>query len=711
MVLSRIDNSIHYKENREIEESDKSYVATVYQYDILGNDTLYTISLGQEDTQYSSKNVYFFRVYLVAKDEKKGDRVKSQIGVVEYKSSIQNSKPRLKTVVDADGDVDIYENEQTNRPLFYSFVTNQFLQSAEGAEVIAVEEDEDDEVKEEKEKVEKDDEVKEEKVKEDDEVFDIISNDKDTTKPDPSASASDVFVTETQFRPPELLKQETAEMAKQLNDEFRDSSATTWIEKFMKNNEYAIVETISNGDCFFDTIVKAYQQIGKTTTIAKLRAILAEETTQTLYEMNRAIYLDTLAENTNIKKQKSDLKGKFKVCKIRAANPETPKSEVKKIINEDCPVLKEKYTHLKQSEIVNNELLAEFKFMEHVDTMDKLKEVIQTTQYWANTWAISTLERRLNVKIIVMSKEAFDANDLHNVLLCGQLNDTILERQGFFRPDHYILTEYSGNHYQLISYKQKRIFEFPEIPFNIKTLIFNKCLERNAGPYYLIDDIRNFNSRMGNDMNDIDNDNDEINKHLYDNTATFAYYAKSSNPKPGKWNGESMKENKMADFAELNQTKDWRRMLDDQWIAPYQLDDHTWETVEHYYQASKFKQKNRDFYLQFTSNSESPFAKDPELAHAAGSIQGAYKDKAAKEKIIFRDKNKIKVDPDFYVTRHLEERRKALYAKFSQNEDLKKVLLATKKAKLMMFVPRNPAVMDTELMIVRNDLATGRMEV
>jgi predicted NAD-dependent protein-ADP-ribosyltransferase YbiA (DUF1768 family) len=707
MVVSKLDENIHYKEKREIEESDQRYLATIYEYDILDNGTFYTISLGQENTQYASDNIYFFHVYLVSVDSNKGDRVKSQIGIIEYKSAIQNASKRLKTVRDSEGDVDI---EKLNAPLFYGFVTKRFLDKAVpnqkdvdlGVEVI-------------KEAPQAPTEVDEE-----DNVFDIPENLPAAASAASAAAATTIkdgiFEIQTAFRAPEKLPEETLEMAKSLKDEFRDSVKTSWIEKFMKNNEYAIIETAANGDCFFDTLVKAFEQIGKQTTVSKLRAILAQEVTQEFYDTNRTIYVNALAERDTIVADQKKLKTQFQECKKRAKQT-TAKSETNKIL-EDCKLLEEKYENFSKDKKINQEFLHEFDFMEHVDSVEKLKSVIQTTKFWANTWAISTLERILNVKVIVMSKEAFDSGDVNSVLLCGQLNDTVLERQGYFRPDHYIITEYSGNHYKLISYKQKRIFEFSEIPFYIKTLILNKCLERNAGPYYIIDDIRHFNQKMGAPEHDAlaaaasetaddeqEYSRDTANKHLYDKSAVFMYYSKSNGkPAPGKGNGETVKPDQWMDFKDLQKVKDWRRMLDDDWQAPFKLNGHTWETVEHYYQAAKYKEQNRDFYLQFTTDSGSPFAKDPELAHAAGSKAGTYKDKTTKKTVVFRDKKKIAIDPDFYGTRHLEERRKALYAKFSQNEDLKEMLLNTRRAKLNMYVAKKEPVLDTELMIVRNDI-------
>jgi predicted NAD-dependent protein-ADP-ribosyltransferase YbiA (DUF1768 family) len=64
--------------------------------------------------------------------------------------------------------------------------------------------------------------------------------------------------------------------------------------------------------------------------------------------------------------------------------------------------------------------------------------------------------------------------------------------------------------------------------------------------------------------------------------------------------------------------------------------------------------------------------------------------------------SEIKIDPDFYGTRKDEEREKALYAKFSQNEDLKEMLKETKEAVLQKHIPKSKAEKDILLMKVRN---------
>ena len=646
--------------------------------------------------------------------------MKGQIGVIEYRSSIQDPAKRLKQIRDSEGDIDL---DKLNSPLFYRFVKPSFLDRSNAE--IKVGSEKDDQV----------DDLNDNKpVGPPDVVADADGSDMDddaadsvfaipktikkteTKKDIEQVLKQGIFTIETDFQPPKTLPEETKADADELTQQFRESPNNTWIESYMKNNEFAIVPTITNGDCLFDTIVKAFEQIGRKTTPAKLRASLAEELTEDIYKLYRDLYLNAIREKDDILKKQKLLKKEYKDCKQKVKSLTLPKNEERKLM-EDCKKLKGQYDRLTQDKENNDTFLdEEYAFMKGVDSIDKLRQVIQTTQFWANDWAISILERVLNVKLIIMSKTAFESGDLPAVLQCND-NDARLSQQGFFRPDFYIITAYSGNHYELISYKQKFIFTFSELPFYLKTLIMNRCLERNKGAFHLIDEVRNFHLKMGVDLSEIgpkseDGDGDDgagsgsPQNHLYDSSTIFKFYAKSDpKNKPGKGNNETIDARNIADYKDLQKIKDWRRMLDDQWPAPFKMDGHEWETVEHYYQAAKFKNKNHDFYLLFTNTSDSPFAKDADLAKIAGSEKGKYTNKITKKVIVFRDPKKITIDPDFFGTRHLEERQRALYAKFSQSPDLKHVLLATNRAKLMRYVPNAEAVVDKELMTVRNELA------
>ena len=85
-------------------------------------------------------------------------------------------------------------------------------------------------------------------------------------------------------------------------------------------------------------------------------------------------------------------------------------------------------------------------------------------------------------------------------------------------------------------------------------------------------------------MEDIDN-GDEL---LYDDDTVFQFYSRSANVAPGKGAGEKIKAGEQSKYAELASIPNWRHRLSNFFIESFELDGHTWSSVEHYYQASKF---------------------------------------------------------------------------------------------------------------------------
>ena len=133
--------------------------------------------------------------------------------------------------------------------------------------------------------------------------------------------------------------------------------------------------------------------------------------------------------------------------------------------------------------------------------------------------------------------------------------------------------------------------------------------------------------------------------------------------------------------------------------------------MEHYYQASKFKKENPDFYQAFSLNGEEAAAKviddpliikdlplNPGLAKSMGGKTGKFKGKLLRPKTITMDKD--------FDARKDAEMEKAMYAKFSQHPELRDMLLLTKKAKLQHFSRGSPPIVFNDLMRVRKQLAT-----
>jgi predicted NAD-dependent protein-ADP-ribosyltransferase YbiA (DUF1768 family) len=341
--------------------------------------------------------------------------------------------------------------------------------------------------------------------------------------------------------------------------------------------------------------------------------------------------------------------------------------------------------------------------MKNIDSLEKFKKKIQTCEFWAEDWAIATLERILNIKFIVLSSEAFAKNDLNSVLQCGHLTDIILKSRGEFTPEYYIMVEYRGDHYKLITYKKKYLFTFPELPFDIKKMITDKCLEGNAGPFSIIPDFIRFKEKHGTNSTvcKFEELSEAKIRGLYDESVVLQFYDKSSGERlPGKGTGESITKEDVRNFSGLHAIKDWRRKLDDFWVEPdktFILDGHRWNSVEHYYQGSKFKENNPEFYLSFSVESGTDLSKNPDMAKAAASSSGKYKGTLLRPA-------EVSIDPTFYGKRKEKELFDAICAKFTQIDKMKNVLMGTRNAKLLHYVKAKEPELAENLLQIRDKI-------
>ena len=201
---------------------------------------------------------------------------------------------------------------------------------------------------------------------------------------------------------------------------------------------------------------------------------------------------------------------------------------------------------------------------------------------------------------------------------------------------------------------------------------------------------------------------DELNESsiraLYNDNVELVFYSKSNDkPLPGKGSGEKIPNERLKEFAELATIPQWRKKLSNFWIQPFTLNNHKWNSVEHYYQGSKFKKGNPEFYLNFSIDSKTELSKDPNLAKAAGSKSGIFPKQEGRDKELLRPKN-VTIDPDFYGSRNKKEMYDAQYAKFTQNEDLKQLLLSTNDAKLLHYMRGSPPEVYDDLMLVREKI-------
>jgi predicted NAD-dependent protein-ADP-ribosyltransferase YbiA (DUF1768 family) len=674
---------VEYKTHYGIDNDDIDYDTSVYNYDM--NGTILEIALGKIKYTFSGKGILFCSIYLVI-----NDTPNSRIGIFEIRESeILNSMVDDELELEKGNIILFASSRYINRMLEKQIPEEKIIQDAKVEKAM-------DDIQPE---VEKTDVMK--LVIEDKQLSTVASKIKDEGMENP-------FTDVDKYDVPDMLPDENDLDMDEIIADYKESSKNSWIETFTRNNNYTVHANEGSGDCLFAVIRDAYRQIGKQTTVKKLRGLIAKELTQEMYIEYKELYTGFFTEYQSINAEMIALRKMNNELKRRIKNI-TDKGERDTILKE-ATELTTRYNKLKVDRLNTKELLDEFLYMQDINSVEDLGEFIMTSKFWADNWAISKLERILNMKLIILDESAYNNGDVDAIMNCGPIHNNIDEK--VFSPDYYIMTSYNGNHYELISYKDKNILKFREIPFNIKTMVINKCLECNSGLYYLIDEFRNYKTKLGlspeQGVKKID-DNDIVDKDIYDSNIVFMFHSKSSSaPKAGFGTGEVIPTDNVIEYSSLNEkTKtsviyDWRKKLDDSWGSPFTIDGLRWNTVTHYVLASQYKKGFPDFYKEFALDSESELSTSLELAKAATSKSGKLENKQV------RPEN-VTVDADYYTigveSRKDQERYTALEAKFTQNLDLQRVLMETKRAKLVKFIRRNDPEPDTQLMQLRKKIS------
>lgn len=664
MVYSELKPKIKYDEDQIIMEQDIGIDVDVYELEIY-HKTIQVI-IGKESKKNIHRGILAYSIYAIVKN-----RIKSRLGIIE----IPTKSYKVYDVKNKTPDFSLY------KPLLFSFVNSLYIDklkpNIKDIEVI----DENEDIFELEEKTKRKTENKEE-----------IEEKKD----------NDLFIN-VPYKKNEF-QEESEVTSKTIRKKYIEEKDHNWVQKFMKNPNYEIEYNSGGGDCFFYVIIQAFNQIGKETTVKKLRELLSKEMTKEVFDEQKKLYNEITENEKTLKIKIKEEKEKLKEINIILDNIGL---ELKK---KDSQELKEKYVKKNKTEINKNKKMKEeceekikkmnielkdYKdtsdlidiHIKNINTLEEYKDYIKTSNFWVDTWAISTFEWLLDIKFIILNSSRYPES-LHEILECGEINKNI---HGTFKPKYYIITIYNGNHYELVMYKNKGIFEYLELPYDIKILIVNKCMEKNGGIFNKINEFREFQSRIGIDPNKNDNvDIKENYEGLYDKNIIFMFYNKSSSiAKPGKGSGEKIPNNKIKDYISLSKQVDWRRKLDDSWIDtddPLLIDNKKWASVSHYLWAIPLKEKFPEKYIIYSLNSGNKIAKSYDLA----------------KKNNLRDK--IDIEEDFMLKEYTIERENALRVKFTKPE-FKNILLDTKNSTLLHFENKNPPKEDKLLMFIRKEIS------
>jgi predicted NAD-dependent protein-ADP-ribosyltransferase YbiA (DUF1768 family) len=517
------------------------------------------------------------------------------------------------------------------------------------------------------------------------------------------------------------LPTQTKALADKERAEYVHSEETgrdVWIQQYMKNRHFGIEDNEGGTDSLFACIRDALLSQGNTTiTIEQMRVKLASMATKELFQDYIKHYNKYLALLKQASEQFQEKKKQGDELKERISGKHLSPTDMLKVKTEMTRNAAEQREKNKRVEFLKDFVMKQYGYMRQTESkFDNFKTILTTRTFIPDAWALRALERAYNISIIRMSEERFKDGDLDNVIVCG---DRAADAPGLglsmvttssYKPSIFIVVSMDEhNTYRLIRYRTKGSFSFVELPYDIRTQIVTKCIENPETEFAFLPQFKRVleiypssqtqsqsGGGGGGRHKSIDNDSETANRTR--DVPVFQIYNRSGNDKPGHGPGEYVPSGMQHLFVPLASHPNWRRSLTNMAESPFVLDRRTWFSVEHYYQGSKFKKHNHDFYLQFSMDSKSEISKNPELARAAGSDTGIFHGK------LYRPKA-VTIDRDFFSGgRGAEALSSAMEAKFRQHTDLRNILLGTLNARIYHFQRGERPILFKPLLQIRSKL-------
>lgn len=727
MVASQLNNKVNFPEWKRVEEEDKEQELEMFETEL--HSVPVYVAVGQARNKFLRHRILYFPLYLMQPDD-----TACQVGVIEIESNnaIDGTRYSPETLL------------SENAPLLYSFATETYVRkhrktpesemSGTGTGVVTVDNTEQRTRKSENPKIAETTEERTERfiphIRR--ELFTLVPN----------------------VKVPSRLKEETEKEAVQHRKMYHERDDDTWLQKFLRNRGYIIVQDTAGtttgatgnekGDCIFTVVRDAFLEIGQETTEAKLRAYFADKVTDEWFQAYRQRY--DVFEKEVVEKRAMSAKLKHLYDDLKAKIQNTFDRAQQTLFREEALRLKSEYEDMKTSHSFAKENLKPVQFMKDVATLDDFRKHVRTCDFWGDAWTLHWMQYHLNLQFIVFSAEQYKDGNMDAVLECvpatlrNKHRERLMPDTEEVVPEFYLLLVRDGERYRRIEYKKRALLVFSELPFDLKRMMADKCNETEGGRLEKVRSLISYRNRGGNmyatlrggsgsrggggsgieglivwntedekplnllveqQLNEMD---DAKLMDLYDDTVQFSLSSTASTTAlPGQGAEERCDLEKCLPFAELAKGKEWRRKLDDSYVKMplFQLDGHAWNSVEHFMSALPYKDRFQEYYLQFTHESNSELSKNAERAVAGASKAGKWKGTRIRP---------VEVDASREDMTESDRARlhDALVAKYTQNEDLGTLLLATLNAKLVRHRRGLPPLVLNQLMKVRDQLRRNR---
>ena len=670
MINSNLKKDVRYNVTNNIDKSDLDKEAFVYNAKIYNKHIKFV--LGAPNFEHLNSKIIFFNIYLV-----NNSSIVSKIGIYETNNSDYNS------LLDHNGDIDLNKlSDPIMFPYSKSLIMNNYdlIDDFETmSNAIS--------------------ETSNSETNNSDNDTSISSDEEEEASEGSQASNKSSI----NYNLMTLISQSKEESDYEIAN-YEEDPKDVWVNKYLRSNKYEIIDNEGAGDCFFAVLRDALKTVKIETSVKSIREKLANNVDETVFQTYKELFDLYYNNMKTTQEQLKTLKSKHSTLKKMITGTSDGPDKIKLI--QDAKDNFNIFTSINTKGKELEDLAREFQFMKDVNSVEDLKKVIKEVggAYWADNWALSSLERIYNVKFIILSQNHFVEGEKEHVLQCIS-PDIKLEERGLFEPSYYIIADYfQNNHYKLITYDKnikRGALTFSELPYKIKELILERCMEKNAGLYVLIPDFKAFANKHGVETSTISKksaydalvDTKKPLSQDYDDAIVIQVYNKSKHAKVGEGSGETIKpELKIAkNVLELNNKKkypEWRKKLDNEFLVTnLKIDGINWTSVKHYMLASRFNGIT-DIYSKFKK--EGTYGSNIEEA------QKFYETQLAKKSIkstLINDEEFKKLEPGLL--------EKALYAKFTQNDELRELLLLTGNALITIFKQGKGSSPFVELMKVR----------
>jgi hypothetical protein len=485
-------------------------------------------------------------------------------------------------------------------------------------------------------------------------------------------------------------------------ESFRPAESDTWLQTFMRSRTYANVPNDGAGDCLFLALVQAYARAGAQTSVAQLRAVLAQEATQSDFEDKRVLYDAAHKEAETTAQQVKELRNEYSAAVAKLSAPEGMTKDERRALRAEAERLAAAHARARTEAAAAKENYADSAWMSKVDSLAALRAMLQTREYYADEWAIAVLERFLRLKMVILEQRGASGR-----LRCGEA-----VADDAPPPLHYVLLEFMPAprlHYELVTTGDRALFDFAQLPAAIKMLVVDTCVSRGGGGGFG-PEFRQLVAQAsgGGDGKKTTKDKEEEAATMT-TTTTLSLSPNKDNDgiAPGKADFES------GGGGAMQQLRDhtcWRRILCDTWHkAPFVAsvdgkEELRWASVVHFMAAAPLlaagNQAAFHMFSLSTAGSSSPLATGPKAALRAVTAAPKRKSGETEQGAYYKDYARGLEKVDLAALRLT-----ALRAKFGQSADLRTMLLLTGDARLQVVVPGKPSTVDAALMQVRAELA------